>query len=47
MFSEVSFRKGMVFYNFADFWTGFVFLVKTVMGLLVGTEQHILPFIRE
>ena len=32
MFSEVSFRKGMVFYNFADYWTGFVFLVKTVFG---------------
>ena len=31
MFSEVSFRKGMVFYNFADFWTGFAFLVKTVV----------------
>ena len=35
MFSEVSFRKGMVFYNFADFWTGFAFLVKTVSWLRI------------
>ena len=31
MFSEASFRKGMILYNFAGFWKGSVLLVNTVV----------------
>ena len=34
MFSEVSFRKGIILYNFADFWKGSVLLVNTVTAML-------------
>ena len=35
----------MVFYNFADFWTGFAFLVKTVYRIILRACLNSAPFL--